>query len=211
MGLDFFFFKNKLIYQVVFPNFRLLTAGTIEEKIYHRQIFKQFLCNRVLKDPQQRRFFKTNDLYELFSLKENDKDSTETASLFAGTGSEVIPKRKNEKDFALKPKKRKQMEFDKNKMDYYLDETPVSKSDKKLGQNSDTKRTELPIPPPKKKKKKSKYAEIDGEKVKHISKKSQYEVSQGEEEYQSAEQDNYVLKKLFKKSGKSTLNCINFL
>jgi DNA excision repair protein ERCC-6 len=35
--------------------FRLVTTGTIEEKIYHRQIFKQFLVNRVLKDPKQRR------------------------------------------------------------------------------------------------------------------------------------------------------------
>jgi DNA excision repair protein ERCC-6 len=34
---------------------RLVTTGTIEEKIYHRQIFKQFLVNRVLKDPKQRR------------------------------------------------------------------------------------------------------------------------------------------------------------
>ena len=37
---------------------RLMTSGTIEEKIYHRQIYKQFLVNRVLKDPKQRRFFK---------------------------------------------------------------------------------------------------------------------------------------------------------
>jgi DNA excision repair protein ERCC-6 len=33
-----------------------VTTGTIEEKIYHRQIFKQFLVNRVLKDPKQRRY-----------------------------------------------------------------------------------------------------------------------------------------------------------
>src|SRR3569833_445261 len=31
--------------------YRLMTAGTIEEKIYHRQIFKQFLTNKVLLDP----------------------------------------------------------------------------------------------------------------------------------------------------------------
>jgi DNA excision repair protein ERCC-6 len=42
--------------------YRLITTGTIEEKIYHRQIFKQYLTNRVLNDPQQRRFFKNNDL-----------------------------------------------------------------------------------------------------------------------------------------------------
>ncbi|KAI1291777.1 DNA excision repair protein ERCC-6 [Halotydeus destructor] len=68
--------------------YRLLTSGTIEEKIYHRQVFKQYLSNRVLKNPKQRRFFKTNDLYELFSLG-NDSKSTETSAIFAGTGSDV--------------------------------------------------------------------------------------------------------------------------
>nr|XP_039261746.1 DNA excision repair protein ERCC-6-like isoform X3 [Styela clava] len=88
--------------------YRLLTSGTIEEKIYHRQIFKQFLSNRILKDPLQRRFFKSNDLHELFLLKDygdeekSDKKKdgetanckTETAAIFAGTGSEVLPKKK---------------------------------------------------------------------------------------------------------------------
>ncbi|XP_076021677.1 DNA excision repair protein ERCC-6 [Genypterus blacodes] len=68
--------------------YRLLTAGTIEEKIYHRQIFKQFLTNRVLKDPKQRRFFKSNDIYELFTLS-NPDGGTETSAIFAGTGSDI--------------------------------------------------------------------------------------------------------------------------
>ena len=38
--------------------YRLMSAGTIEEKIYHRQIFKQFLTNKVLKDPKQRQVMK---------------------------------------------------------------------------------------------------------------------------------------------------------
>ncbi|XP_031563807.1 DNA excision repair protein ERCC-6-like [Actinia tenebrosa] len=70
--------------------YRLLTSGTIEEKIYHRQIFKQFLTNRVLKDPKQRRFFKTNDLFELFTLDESyKKQGTETSAIFAGTNCEI--------------------------------------------------------------------------------------------------------------------------
>ncbi|KAM4034179.1 LOW QUALITY PROTEIN: DNA excision repair protein ERCC-6 [Anomaloglossus baeobatrachus] len=69
--------------------YRLLTAGTIEEKIYHRQIFKQFLTNRILKDPKQRRFFKSNDLYELFTLTSPDANQgTETSAIFAGIGSD---------------------------------------------------------------------------------------------------------------------------
>lgn len=63
------------------------------EFIHFRQIFKQFLTNRVLKDPKQRRLFKTNDLYELFSLGlSDDKGETETAAIFAGTGSDVTVK-----------------------------------------------------------------------------------------------------------------------
>jgi hypothetical protein len=42
----------------------------------------------VLRDPRQRRFFKSNDLLELFTLSESER-TTETAAIFAGTGSEV--------------------------------------------------------------------------------------------------------------------------
>ena len=61
--------------------YRLMTAGTIEEKIYHRQIFKQFLTNKILKDPKQRQTFHLNDLHDLFSLG-NEGDPTETSMLF---------------------------------------------------------------------------------------------------------------------------------
>ena len=46
----------------------------------------------MLKDPRQRRFFKTNDIYDLFTLDATAKEgSTETSAIFAGTGSEVTP------------------------------------------------------------------------------------------------------------------------
>lgn len=61
--------------------YRLLSAGTIEEKIYHRQVFKLYLTNRILKNAKQKRFFKTNDLHELFTLGDNNKD-IETNALF---------------------------------------------------------------------------------------------------------------------------------
>ena len=61
--------------------YRLLTAGTIEEKIYHRQVFKLYLTNRVLRDAKQKRFFKTNDMHELFTLGHDDKN-IETKALF---------------------------------------------------------------------------------------------------------------------------------
>jgi len=49
--------------------YRLITAGTIEEKIYQRQIFKTALMNKVLSDPRQRRLFSQRDLKDLLSLK----------------------------------------------------------------------------------------------------------------------------------------------
>src|SRR5271155_557609 len=61
--------------------YRLMTAGTIEEKIYHRQIFKQFLTNKILKDPKQRQTFHLSDLHDLFSLG-SDEAPTETSTLF---------------------------------------------------------------------------------------------------------------------------------
>ncbi|KAH8867117.1 DNA excision repair protein ERCC-6 [Schistosoma japonicum] len=67
--------------------YRLLTSGTIEEKIYHRQIFKQFLTNRILKNPRQQRFFKTNDLQELLSIDdESDTQIPETALYIQSEG-----------------------------------------------------------------------------------------------------------------------------
>ena len=65
--------------------YRLMTAGTIEEKIYHRQLFKQFLTNKILKDPKQRQTFQMQDLHDLFSLGETKDGATETSALFKGT------------------------------------------------------------------------------------------------------------------------------
>ncbi|CAD0114444.1 unnamed protein product [Aureobasidium uvarum] len=66
--------------------YRLMTAGTIEEKIYHRQIFKQFLTNKILRDPKQRQTFQLRDLHDLFTLGEATADGqTETGSIFKGT------------------------------------------------------------------------------------------------------------------------------
>lgn len=65
--------------------YRLITAGTIEEKMYHRQIFKQFLTNKVLKDPKQRQTFQMKDLFDLFTLGNNEKGMTETGMMFKNT------------------------------------------------------------------------------------------------------------------------------
>lgn len=72
--------------------YRLITRGTIEEKIYHRQIFKQFLSNKVLRNPKQRRLFRSSDLRDLFAFDEHTLDADpETAELFPE--AEVRPAR----------------------------------------------------------------------------------------------------------------------
>ncbi|KAI1107201.1 SNF2 family N-terminal domain-containing protein [Jackrogersella minutella] len=73
--------------------YRLMTAGTIEEKMYHRQIFKQFLTSKVLKDPKQLTTFQLQDLHDLFTLGSSGDKETETGKLFKG--SEVKFKTKN--------------------------------------------------------------------------------------------------------------------
>ncbi|CAR30825.1 hypothetical protein ZYGR_0P01270 [Zygosaccharomyces rouxii] len=57
--------------------YRLMVTGSIEEKIYHRQIFKQFLTNKILSDPKQKRFFKMNELHDLFTLGGENGHATE--------------------------------------------------------------------------------------------------------------------------------------
>mmetsp|Transcript_4390 Transcript_4390/g.6502 ORF Transcript_4390/g.6502 Transcript_4390/m.6502 type:complete len:460 (+) Transcript_4390:1526-2905(+) len=69
--------------------YRMITAGTIEEKIYHRQIFKTALSERVLQDPKQRRLFSQKDLRDLFTLKSDDasgENLSETAYLMKANG-----------------------------------------------------------------------------------------------------------------------------
>lgn len=55
--------------------YRLVIGGSIEEKIYHRQIFKQLLTDKILKDPNQKRFFKNHELHDLFTLSDFDDNS----------------------------------------------------------------------------------------------------------------------------------------
>ncbi|KAJ2363961.1 DNA repair protein rhp26, partial [Coemansia sp. RSA 2610] len=77
--------------------YRLMTAGTIEEKIYSRQIYKQFLSSRVLEDPQtqqhQQRVFQSQTLQDLFALADDVQRGqvTETGRLFAGAQLHPAP------------------------------------------------------------------------------------------------------------------------
>lgn len=87
--------------------YRLMTSGTIEEKVYHRQIFKTFLTNKVLSDPKQQRFFKSNEMHDLFTLTMPDQGTgTETGDLFSGIPNLEV---KNEQNLEIKSKKREDL------------------------------------------------------------------------------------------------------
>lgn len=47
--------------------YRLVTRGTIEEKVHERQVYKQVLSSRILEDPRQRRVFDFEALHDLFA------------------------------------------------------------------------------------------------------------------------------------------------
>ena len=81
--------------------YRFVCAGTIEEKIYHRQIFKQALTNRVLTDARQRRLFSQSELSELFTLGEGaypDGDNLVKAEDFAAATAPADEEVTNEDD-----------------------------------------------------------------------------------------------------------------
>ncbi|KAL2540667.1 Protein CHROMATIN REMODELING 8 [Abeliophyllum distichum] len=93
--------------------YRLITRGTIEEKVYHRQIYKHFLTNKILKNPRQRRFFKARDMKDLFMLNEDENGvSTETSSIFGQLLEvDVVGAHKNKQD---KPDSEKASKSDPN-------------------------------------------------------------------------------------------------
>lgn len=59
--------RNVLVY-------RLITCGTIEEKIYRKQVFKGGLFKTATEHKQQTRYFSHQDLHELFSIPESGFD-----------------------------------------------------------------------------------------------------------------------------------------
>ena len=205
----------------------MLTSGTIEEKIYHRQIFKQYLTNRVLKDPKQRRFFKSNDLYELFTLKDTDNQCTETEAIFAGTGSEVATNpnphdgsqtgkldKPNDDEWMRQWKKereKRELEWKKS-----LDKREKQKATMNETEEEKRKRKKREA----KEKKERKRIKSDGAKVKNVIRISSHNSAAVDPDdgstpsTSSNNQDDYVLQRLFAKTGNLTLfkfyKCVNF-
>ncbi|KAG9289048.1 hypothetical protein G9A89_015597 [Geosiphon pyriformis] len=63
--------------------YRLMTSGTIEEKIYHRQLFKRMISKKITKKPSKNDLqFEAGELYDLFSLGDPDAPETDTSYMF---------------------------------------------------------------------------------------------------------------------------------
>ncbi|KAK6520601.1 hypothetical protein TWF506_000853 [Arthrobotrys conoides] len=77
--------------------YRLLSRGTIEEKIYQRQLYKQFLTKKILEDPEQRRAFRMDDMKDLFTLGSMEH-GTETGSLFEGVEKKLTEAKRVSED-----------------------------------------------------------------------------------------------------------------
>ena len=187
-----------------------------------RQIFKQFLTNRVLRDPRQRRFFKSNDLYELFTLGSAGRgEMTETDAIFAGTGSQVVVPRKRKKN---ERKRRRESEpemspsatsdrpeqrhasltqgtdqkGERSGIDGSIGEQSTSSPRKERRRKSKEKR--------KRRRKKRRDAEVEGERITGVDHAGVYQPGSGDEEDTALnKQDDHILRTLFKKSGKFCL------
>ena len=61
--------------------YRFISSGTIEEKIYHRQIFKTVLANRVLGEGSDACSFTSASLNDLVTYNPRDR-GTETGEIF---------------------------------------------------------------------------------------------------------------------------------
>lgn len=61
----------------IFQIYRMLSTGTMEEKIFQRQVHKKALSSCVVDNEEDvERHFSINELRDLFTLNENTKSDT---------------------------------------------------------------------------------------------------------------------------------------
>ncbi|CAH1164078.1 unnamed protein product [Phaedon cochleariae] len=96
--------------------YRLLSAGTIEEKMYQRQVWKQLLSNKILLDPKTNKFFRSSDLHDLFSLQESTDSNPETANIFHNSRVRIQESMKKKKELKSKKLKKSDVQFTEDKL-----------------------------------------------------------------------------------------------
>ena len=58
--------------------YRFVVDDTIEEKIYHRQIFKKFMADKILQDPSKQRLFERTTMDDLFELPQKTRNEAKS-------------------------------------------------------------------------------------------------------------------------------------
>merc|ERR1712238_34788 len=87
--------------------YRLLAAGTMEEKIYHRQVTKNALASRVLDKEQKNRHFKEQELVNLYDFDpegvekvddsvEDDNDNSNVGVVTCSSNDDAVGVSKNQ-------------------------------------------------------------------------------------------------------------------
>ncbi|KAG8537674.1 hypothetical protein GDO81_024095 [Engystomops pustulosus] len=184
-----------------------------------RQIFKQFLTNRVLKDPKQRRFFKSNDLYELFTLSSPDaSQGTETSAIFAGTGSDVKLSKPPKKPLVTEVNgltsnsiksvsspsgsATRDAEIVKSCGNQDFGSGTMAQSEESVSTERPHYKHKAKTKHQERKKRRKKDAKYEGERISHLVKQKPFQKEVKEEQEESRKtSDEYVLEKLMKKSG----------
>jgi DNA excision repair protein ERCC-6 len=86
--------------------YRLVVSGTVEEKVYHRQVYKNYLTARVLKDPRQRRFFAARDISDLLPWGTSTPRAAAVAHAVVAVAWAVARARRQEEEPAARPCRR---------------------------------------------------------------------------------------------------------
>ncbi|XP_065325080.1 DNA excision repair protein ERCC-6-like [Gordionus sp. m RMFG-2023] len=195
--------------------YRLLLAGTVEEKIYHRQIFKQYLTNKVLNNPKvnNRIVFKMNDLKQLFTLTEakndssNDLNESNKSNYNLQGGSFFLNRKKLRAANMNITIQNKDDDRTKN-----METSTVENGESINFQNNRAKDISEPPPPDDNenarfRKKRRFYAKVDGQEVEFLTKREPYRYDSGDEATKKKsqrkilkEEDDYVLNEILRNS-----------
>ena len=73
--LNFLFFRLGQTKDVIV--YRLITCGTIEEKIYRKQVFKGSLMKKVMEKKDPYRYFTSQELRDIMTLDNPDYSATQ--------------------------------------------------------------------------------------------------------------------------------------
>ncbi|VDN97710.1 unnamed protein product [Rodentolepis nana] len=194
--------------------YRLLSSGTLEEKVYQRrvmllgeeQIFKQFLTNRVLKNPRQQRFFKLNSVHDLFMLNDeaasrpsdaNGGVPTKHVSFFNAVGvpKHAVSDNRFDALFAANPDKLKELENTSDDDEDQEAPGEVNEDESEKEETSEERKARLRAQAKRLSRKLvEKYSHrgtrVDGKRIHGVARRSRFDEGETEKKEKSKQSDN---------------------